>query len=86
MDLAVEILIGIALWIVGRWLINKVIGLIQTAMGRNPVDPTPAKYLGSIVAIALNITLVLGMLGYFEIQTKSFAAKLAGAGVAIGAA
>jgi small conductance mechanosensitive channel len=38
------------------------------------------------VAIALNIALVLGILGYFGIQTTSFAAMLAGAGVAIGAA
>jgi small conductance mechanosensitive channel len=42
--------------------------------------------MGSIVAVALNIALVLGILGYFGIQTTSFAAMLAGAGVAIGAA
>ena len=53
---------------------------------RNSVDPTLTKYLGSIVTIALNIALVLGILGYFGIQTTSFAAMLAGAGVAIGAA
>ena len=55
-------------------------------MNRNHVDPTLTKYLGSIVSIALNIALVLGILGYFGIQTTSFAAMLAGAGVAIGAA
>ncbi len=85
-DLAIKILAAIAFWIVGRWLIGKVISLIQAAMGRNHVDPTLTKYLGSIVAIALNIALVLGILGYFGIQTTSFAAMLAGAGVAIGAA
>ena len=36
--------------------------------------------------MALNIALVLGILGYFGIQTTSIAAMLAGAGVAIGAA
>jgi small conductance mechanosensitive channel len=85
-DLAIKILAAIAFWIVGRWLIGKVIGLMQAAMNRNNVDPTLTKYLGSIIAIALNITLVLGILGYFGIQTTSFAAMLAGAGVAIGAA
>jgi hypothetical protein len=59
---------------------------MQAGMNRNNVDPTLTKYLGSIVAIALNIALVLGILGYFGIQTTSFAAMLAGAGVAIGAA
>lgn len=85
-DLAIKILAAIAFWIVGRWLIGKVIQLMQGAMNRNHIDPTLTKYLGSIVAIALNIALVLGILGYFGIQTTSFAAMLAGAGVAIGAA
>jgi small conductance mechanosensitive channel len=85
-ELAIKVLAAVAFWVIGRWLIARVIGMVQAAMGRNHVDPTLTKYLGSIVAIALNITLVLGILGYFGIQTTSFAAMLAGAGVAIGAA
>jgi small conductance mechanosensitive channel len=84
--LAIKILAAIAFWIVGRWLISRVVNVMQAAMNRNNVDPTLTKYLGSIVAIALNIALVLGILGYFGIQTTSLAAMLAGAGVAIGAA
>jgi small conductance mechanosensitive channel len=85
-ELAVKVLAAIAFWIVGRWLIGRVIAVMQAAMNRNHVDPTLTKYLGSIVAVMLNIALVLGILGYFGIQTTSFAALLAGAGVAIGAA
>ncbi len=55
-------------------------------MNRNHVDPTLTKCLRSFVAIALNITGVPGILGYFGIQTISFAAMLVGAGVAVGAA
>jgi small conductance mechanosensitive channel len=85
-ELGVKILAAIAFWIVGRWLIGKVVDIMQAAMSRNHVDPTLTKYLGSIVAVMLNIALVLGILGYFGIQTTSFAALLAGAGVAIGVA
>jgi small conductance mechanosensitive channel len=85
-ELAIKILAAIAFWIVGRWLIGKVVDVMQAAMNRNHVDPTLTKYLGSIVAVMLNIALVLGILGYFGIQTTSFAALIAGAGVAIGAA
>ncbi len=85
-ELAIKIAAAIAFWIVGRWLIGRVIAIMSAAMGRNNVDPTLTKYLGSIVAVTLNIALVLGILGYFGIQTTSFAAMLAGAGVAIGAA
>jgi len=84
--LAIKVLAALAFWIIGRWLIGRVIGLVQAAMSRNHVDPTLTKYMGSIVAVALNIALVLGILGYFGIETTSFAAMLAGAGVAIGAA
>jgi small conductance mechanosensitive channel len=85
-DLGLKVLAAIAFWLIGRWLIGRVIALMRAGMDRNHVDPTLTKYLGSIVAIALNIALVLGILGYFGIQTTSFAAMLAGAGVAIGAA
>ncbi len=85
-ELGIKVLAAIVFWVVGRWLIGWVIGLVQRGMNRNHVDPTLTKYLGSIITIALNIALVLGILGYFGIQTTSFAAMLAGAGVAIGAA
>ncbi|MDE2371617.1 MAG: mechanosensitive ion channel family protein [Burkholderiales bacterium] len=85
-DLLLKIGAAILFWVVGRWMIGKVVTLMQSSMNRNHVDPTLTKYLGSIIVIALNIALVLGILGYFGIQTTSIAAMLAGAGVAIGAA
>ena len=85
-ELALKVLAAIAFWVIGRWLIGRVLSLLQAAMNRNEIDPTLTKYLGSIIAVALNIALVLGILGYFGIQTTSVAAMLAGAGIAIGAA
>ena len=86
LELGIKILAAIAFWFIGRWLISSVIGLMHASMQRNRLDPTLAKYLGNVVNIALNIALVIGILGYFGVQTTSFAAMLAGAGVAIGAA
>ncbi|HEU4690461.1 MAG TPA: mechanosensitive ion channel family protein [Vicinamibacterales bacterium] len=85
-DFGIKVLAALAFWFIGRWLIGRVIALMRAAMGRGAVDPTLIKYLGSIVSVALNIALVLGILGYFGIETTSFAALIAGAGVAIGAA
>jgi len=42
------------------------------------------RYLGNIVTVALNVALVIGILGYFGLETTTFAAILAAAGVAIG--
>lgn len=85
-DLALKIAAAIAFWIIGRWLIGRVAAMAQAAMGRNHIDPTLGKYLGSILSVTLNVVLVIGILGYFGIQTTSFAALIAGAGVAIGVA
>lgn len=85
-QLGIKILAAIAFWVIGRWLIGRVIFVMQAAMNRNHLDPTLTKYLGSVISIALSITLAIGILGYFGVQTTSFAALLAGAGVAIGAA
>jgi small conductance mechanosensitive channel len=85
-DIGIKIAAAIAFWVIGRWIIGRVITVMQAVMSKNAIDPTLTKYLGSIVNVALNIALVLGILGYFGIQTTSFAAMLAGAGVAIGAA
>jgi len=86
LDVAIKIVAAIVFWVVGRWIIHWVVSLLRAGLSRNAVDPTLSQYLGSIVAVVLNVTLALGILGYFGIQTTSFAALLAGAGLAIGAA
>ena len=44
------------------------------------------RYIGSAVTVALNIILVVAILGYFGVETTSFAALVAGLGIAVGAA
>jgi small conductance mechanosensitive channel len=81
-----KVLGAIALWLIGRWLIYFAVGLITKALRKRPVEPTIVKYLGSTVSVLLNITLVVAILGYFGVQTTTFAALLASAGLAIGLA
>lgn len=77
---------AVAVWIVGRWLIGFGVRLISAALTRQQVDPTLLRYIGNIVSVALNIVLVVAILGYFGVETTSFAALVAGMGIAIGAA
>ena len=85
-ELVIKVLAAIAFWIVGRWLIGRVIAVIRAAMNRNHVDPTLTKVHGVDRRGGAEHRAGPGILGYFGIQTTSFAAMLAGAGVAIGAA
>ena len=82
----VKILAALAFWVVGRWLIHFVVRLVQGSLAKQSVDPTLLRYVGSIVTVTLNVVLVIGILGYFGIQTTTFAALIAAAGVAIGMA
>jgi small conductance mechanosensitive channel len=77
---------AIILYIVGRWLISFAVGLVQKALTRQRIEPTLLRFIGNTIAVILNITLVIAILGYFGVQTTSFAALLAGAGLAIGSA
>lgn len=77
---------AIAVFVVGRWLINVATSLVGAGMTRHKLDPTVQRYLVSFITVALNIILVVAILGYFGVETTSFAALVAGAGVAIGAA
>jgi small conductance mechanosensitive channel len=81
-----RILGALLAWIVGRYLIGLAVRLISSALTRQHVDPTLLRYLGNVVSVALNIVLVVAILGYFGVETTSFAALVAGMGIAIGAA
>ncbi len=81
-----KILGAVAVWIIGRWLIGLAVRGISAAMTRQHVDPTLLRYIGNIVSVALNIVLVVAILGYFGVETTSFAALVAAMGIAIGAA
>ena len=77
---------AIILLMVGRWLISFAVRLITRSLEKQRVDPTLLRYVGNIVSVILNVALVVAILGYFGVETTTFAALLAAAGVAIGLA
>src|SRR5574343_48568 len=85
-DIGLKILAAIVFWVIGRWLIGVAVNLVRASQERQKVDPTVLRYLGSVITVTLNVLLVIGILGYFGIQTTTFAALIAAAGVAIGMA
>jgi len=85
-DLGLKILGAFALWIVGRWMIGLAIKMIGKAMTKQHVDPTLIRWIQNATGALLNIALAVAILGYFGVQTTTFAALIAAAGVAIGMA
>jgi len=86
-DFGLKLLGALAAWVVGRWIISLAAGIFTRALAAGKkFDHTLSNYLRSILVVTLNIVLVLAILGIFGVQTTSFAALLAGAGLAIGTA
>lgn len=77
---------AIVVWVIGRWLISLSMRLLSATLTRQHVEATLIRYLISFLTIALNVALVVAILGYFGLETTSFAALIAAVGIAIGAA
>ena len=81
-----QLLGAIALWLIGRWLIGLALRVLGRALARQSFDVTLTRYLQTALSILLNVALIVALLGFFGVDTTSFAALLAAGGVAIGVA
>ena len=81
-----KLLGAIVAYIVGRMLIGFASNILVRVLEKQRVEPTVIRYLASIITVALNIILVVAILGYFGVETTSFAALVAGLAIAVGAA
>jgi small conductance mechanosensitive channel len=77
---------AIVLWLVGRWLISFASRLLGRALDRQQFDITLTRYMRTGLTVVLNVALVVAILGYFGVETTTFAALIAAGGVAIGVA
>ena len=85
-NFGLKLLGALVIWFIGRKLIlfaSKVVGESRLF---SKVDETVRRYVRSAIEIVLTFALIIALLGYFGVQTTTFAALLAAAGVAIGMA
>jgi small conductance mechanosensitive channel len=85
-SVGLKVLGALALWIIGGWVVGLAVRLVRKAMEVRRLDATIARYMESALSVLLKVVLVVAILGYFGLETTSFAAVLAAAGVAIGTA
>ena len=85
-SLAFKFLKVALIWIVGRWIMRKVVRLVKKIMLRRNVNPSISSFVSSlidVVSLAVIIIMIISVLG---IDTSSFIALFASAGVAVGMA
>jgi small conductance mechanosensitive channel len=74
------------IWVIGRWLIRMALRLVGNALNRQKFDVTLTRYLQTGLSVVLTVALVVALLGFFGVETTTFAALIAAGGVAIGVA
>ena len=81
-DLAVAVIV----FIIGNWLIKWTKKLVKKMLQRSKIEPSLTTFLTSIVNVVLWLTLIIIVISILGIETSSFIALFASAGMAIGMA
>ena len=85
-DLGVRILIAVVVFYIGKLIINKIHTIIKAIMLKHNFDKSLTTFVLSVVKITLLFVLIVSIIGILGIETSSFIAIFASAGVAIGMA
>lgn len=85
-DILIKIAGAILALVLGRWVIGYAVRAVDSTLRTQKVDPTLIRYSVSTLTVLLNVGLIIAILGFFGFETTTFAALLAGAGLAVGAA
>src|SRR4051794_16886848 len=85
-SVAWKVIGAVVLWFAGRWLISFALRMLSRALARQQFDVTLSRYIHTALTIVLNVALVVAVLGFFGVETTTFAALVAAGGVAIGVA
>lgn len=81
-----KIIGAILIYIIGSWIIKKLIGVLRKVMMKKDYDEALQKFLLNLVSWALKIFLIIMVISKLGVETTSFAAVIAAAGLAIGLA
>ncbi|TMM53671.1 mechanosensitive ion channel [Maribacter algarum] len=81
-----KIIGAILIYIIGSWVIKKLTGVLRKVMLKKEYDEALQKFLLNLVSWALKIFLIIMVISKLGVETTSFAAIIAAAGLAIGLA
>jgi len=84
MTYAPKVVLAIITLVLGLWLINRCIGVLDKKLGAK--DPTLNKFLSGLISAILKVMLLISVASMIGIATTSFIAVIGAAGLAIGLA
>lgn len=85
-DIVIKIIEIALIWFIGRWLGRRLISICKAMMERRKTNESVASFTLSLIDVVVMIVLLIIIIGVIGIDTSSFIALFASAGVAIGMA
>lgn len=85
-QLGLKILLALVIYWVGKFIIDNLYRFVQKALSRKKIDQSVNTFVLSLVRVVLMLLLIVMIIGVLGINTSSFVALFASAGVAIGMA
>jgi len=82
----IRIVTAIAIWLIGKWVAEKVTGLVKKVMTRANLDVMLVQFLGTIINAVLLAVVVIAALDNLGVPTTSMLAVFGAAGLAVGLA
>tara|TARA_B100001989_G_C24536153_1_gene464521 strand:- start:870 stop:1709 length:840 start_codon:yes stop_codon:yes gene_type:complete len=79
-----KIVTAIAIFIIGKWIAKKLVGVAKNLMTKAKIDETLVSFGGNILYSLALVFVVIAALSQLGIETTSLAAIIAAAGLAIG--
>jgi len=83
---SVQILLAIVIFFVGKWIVRRLVNAVKRGLTRTKMDATLIGFLGNILFGIGFVFVIIAAMSQVGIDTTSFAAAIAAAGLAIGLA
>jgi small conductance mechanosensitive channel len=81
-----NLVVACVVFFIGKWIICHLMSLVVKAMRKKKVEASLFSFIRSIVSVSLYLVLGIVIIGILGIETSSFIALFASAGMAIGMA
>ncbi|WP_298476706.1 mechanosensitive ion channel domain-containing protein [uncultured Maribacter sp.] len=86
MEYGPKVIGAIIIYIIGSWVIGKIVKIARKAMNKSNYEESLQKFLLNLIGWGLKIFLIIMVISKLGVETTSFAAIIAAAGLAIGLA
>lgn len=81
-----KLITAILIYLVGSWIIKKIIGFARKGMAKSQYDESLQRFLMNLISWVLKVFLILLVISQLGVDVTTFAAVIAAAGLAVGLA